>query len=67
MQYNGRGRSDERFEWNFPIPADAYGRTLRPITASSKYLVRSLTFTDNADKRWASDEHRVVSEIRPAG
>jgi len=47
----------ESYTWRFPVdPLHCDHRELRPYMKSDKYQVTSLSFTDNADVRWHSDD-----------
>lgn len=53
--------SGGNYSWSFPF-AMVPG-TMRPYMNTSKYKVTGMTFKDNLDQAWATNEHALLTQV----
>jgi hypothetical protein len=57
---------DQKYVWEFAIAVDAYNGWLRPYMKSPKYRVNGISFADNLNQRWTTNEHAVLTRLSEA-
>jgi hypothetical protein len=57
VQHN---RSPTKYTWSFAVDVAAYDGVLRPYMKSQDYLVTEVTFADNLNQRWSTNQHAVL-------
>lgn len=62
IEYNGK---DAEYTWAFAVSSDSYNGWLRPYMKSRKYMVVGLTFADNLNQRWSTNEYAVLRHDAP--
>ncbi|KGJ75409.1 hypothetical protein GY21_09815 [Cryobacterium roopkundense] len=51
------------FTWDFPVAVKSDDKSLRPYMNTSKYQVTGMTFTDNLNQSWSTNEHALLTKV----